>query len=180
MKLIGIIGRKRSGKDTIADYLVDIHKYDKLTFAEPIKKILEILFGFDHDQLYGNKKDVIDTRWNISPRKVMQFIGTNIFREKINDLIANIGDNFWVKIMHNNCKKMLDENKKIVISDVRFQNEVDMIRELGGILIKISRDTVVKDIIENNIDDINGDFNVTNDGTIEELLEKIEKLVSTK
>lgn len=51
MVLIGLVGLKITGKDTMADYLVDNCEYDKIAFADPIKEILNILFGWDKELL---------------------------------------------------------------------------------------------------------------------------------
>ena len=69
--IIGISGKKRSGKDTISDYLIQEYKFIKYGFADPIKDIAKIIFGFTEEQLYGNEKDIIDLRWgNIRLRTI--------------------------------------------------------------------------------------------------------------
>lgn len=122
MKIIGIVGKKRSGKDTVADYLVQNYGYIKLSFASPLKEIIKTLFDFDDEQINGNEKEIIDDYWNITPRRAMEYIGTNVFRKNISELIPNIGENFWSDILYNKCKKISEKNNdvKIVISDVRF------------------------------------------------------------
>ena len=81
--IIGICGKKGSGKDTLADILVKEFDFVKYNFGDDIKKIAKILFNFDEEQLYGDKKDVLDDNWNIIPRDFYQKFGTeyiqNIF-----------------------------------------------------------------------------------------------------
>ena len=72
MVLIGIIGKKYSGKDTAADYLVTNHNFTKMAFADPVKKITKELFNFNNEQLYGNLKETVDERWGISPREAFR------------------------------------------------------------------------------------------------------------
>lgn len=185
MVLIGFLGKKRSGKDTCADYLVEYHNFEKTAFAKPLKDCLKVLFHFTDEQLYGDKKEDIDERWNTSPRKAMQFIGTDVIRNQFDNLIPNIGLNFWTKhfeIFYNDNK-----NKNIVVSDVRFQNEVNTIKKLGGIIIKIQRDsnninskckndTHESEIEMNNIE--NYDILIQNNSSFEELYKQIEKTIN--
>jgi hypothetical protein len=177
--IIGILGNKGHGKDTVADYLVEKYNYNKYSFAKPIKDICKIIFGFTEDQLYTNKKEIIDKYWNITPRKAMEFIGTDLFRYRMNELIPDIKDNIWVKhfskyILNNNL------NKNIVIADIRFQNEVDEIHKLNGIIIKIYRpdkEEEYKHISEYGIKNIkNYDLLIINDKNKKNLYNKIDIL----
>lgn len=180
--LIGILGRKHHGKDTISDYLVDKYNFTKIAIGDPLKEACRILFDFNNDQLYGDKKEEIDEYWGTSPRKVYQYIGTDIFRNDINK-IMNIDDKFWVKKLLNTYNK-IDGN--VVVSDVRFQNEVDIIKENNGIVIKVVRPNYKYDsndthISENAIDEIkNYDYLIINDKGINELYFEIEKIISSK
>ncbi len=139
--LIGILGRKRVGKDTMSDYLCSKYNFGKITLAQPLKDICKISYNFSDEQLYGSLKEIIDERFGVSPRVVYQYLGTDIFRKDINKIIPNIKNNFWINLVAENYLKMIDVNKNscVVISDVRFQNEIDRIHELGGIVIKINR-----------------------------------------
>lgn len=178
--LIGILGRKWSGKDTVSDYLVANHNFKKISFAQPLKDACGILFNFNHEQLHGNLKEVIDPNWGVTPRKVMQFIGTDIFRNNIDDLLPNIGDNFWVQSA---MSKYAQSSTSIVISDVRFQNEINSIHEHNGIVIKLNR-TCIKNnddhSSEKNIDKLIADYEIMNDGTLDSLYKNIELIVSRK
>ena len=60
MKIIGIIGNKGAGKDTLGEHLTKKNNYTRYSFGDPVKQICEILFNLDKEQLYGNKKDIID------------------------------------------------------------------------------------------------------------------------
>lgn len=176
--LIGILGYKFSGKDTTADHLVKNYNFKKIAFAQPLKDACRILFNFDEDQLYGNKKEVIDQRWNVTPRTVFQYIGTEMFRNGINEIIPDIGNNFWVNLAILNYKNIIKDDKEqnVVISDVRFNNEVDAIHKEGGIIIKITRLNLVSNDTHSseNINDIKYDYEIINDGTLENLYEKID------
>jgi dephospho-CoA kinase len=178
--IIGIAGKKFNGKDTTASYLINNHKYEKIAFADALKEACKCIFGFTDEQLYGNKKEDIDEYWNIEPRKIFQYVGTDLFRNQLKEIMPFIDHNIWVHVVK---KKILDRLKidpecKIVITDVRFENEVDMVKELGGCIIRVSRDSVnIKNDIhesEQQIDKLIVDYNISNNGTIEELYEKIK------
>jgi hypothetical protein len=145
-QIIGITGRKYNGKDTVADYLCKEYGYIKLSFAGPIKQICKILFGFNDEQLYGSLKEEIDTRWDQSPRKLMQYIGTELFRQRMADILPGIEENFWIKCLMEQVNTMIKENPnaRIVIADVRFHNEVDAVKNCGytNAVIRVTRPSV--------------------------------------
>ena len=177
--LIGILGNKRHGKDTISDYLVQQFNFTKDALATPIKDICEILFHFDNDQLYGDKKEIPDEYWNVSARQVMQFIGTDLFRNQMGKLIPDMKNNFWIRHFEYKYYKIY-QNKNIVVSDIRFQNEVDMIHSLGGIIIKVYRPDYpidTKHPSEKGIHIIkNYDYQIINDSNKQDLYKKINEL----
>ena len=182
--IIGVLGRKGSGKDTSADYMCEKHNFQKLVLAQPLKDACKLLFNFSDEQLYGNLKEEIDGRWGTSPRIVLQYLGTDIFRKDINKIIPNINGNFWVNLMANKYLEMLEKQTtkevKVILSDVRFQNEIDKIHELGGIVIKVNRPSISNSDAhesEKNIDILKADYVITNDGTKEDLYKKLDNIV---
>ncbi len=147
MVLLCVCGFQGSGKDTFSNYLVKNYKFSKYSFASATKDILSILFGWDRKLLEGDTKESrefrekIDQWWsnklnipNLNPRKMLQLVGTNLFRDKFNPDI-------WVNCVE---KKILSElennpNSNIVISDCRFPNEIKMLKKIGFKLIHIQR-----------------------------------------
>jgi hypothetical protein len=128
--LIGLLGKKQSGKDTAGDYLQHKYGFTKYSFADPLKQACHILFDLNHDQLYGSitNKETIDPRWNKTPRQILQYVGTDLMRNQIRK-------DFWTHLL----KLKYKSNQNTVVTDCRFQNEVDCIHELGGVVIKIIR-----------------------------------------
>jgi hypothetical protein len=125
-RVIAICGLKRSGKDTIADYLCEEHGYEKIKIAAPLKDALKVMFGFSDEQIEGDSKDVIDIKWGITPRKVMQFFGTEVMQYQIQDLLPNVGRTFWIKsLMEQHISKF--PHKKYVIPDLRFKHEYTLL-----------------------------------------------------
>lgn len=126
-RIVAICGLKRSGKDTIADYLCAHHNFTKLKIASPLKDGLKCMFGFTDEQLETDLKDVVDERWGVKPRKVMQFFGTEVMQYQLQSLIPGIDRNFWIKRLveeHVKCT-----HHRIVISDLRFQHEYEMLKQ---------------------------------------------------
>lgn len=145
--LIGICGFQGAGKDTFANLLVEQFSFSKFSFASATKDILSTIFGWERHLLEGDTtesrvfRETIDLWWSeklnipdLTPRKMLQTIGTNLFREHFNE-------NIWIRVVE---KKILSELKKnstgnIIISDCRFPNEIQMVRDLGGIIVYIER-----------------------------------------
>ncbi len=189
LNLIALVAKKRSGKDTLADYLCKNHGYTKYAFAGPLKKACAEIFMFDESQVDGVNKETPDKKWNgLSARKVFQIFGTEMFRQKLGDFfpeLDGIKNNFWTyrfEMWYNNFKDK-NPNGKVVVSDARFPNEAEIIKKLGGSVIKIKRDTgMAQDnhSSEKNIDLIKGDINITNNGTMEEYYNKVEHIFNKK
>lgn len=138
--LIGFSGKKGSGKSYFADYLVNNKLFIKLSFASPLKEITKILFNLsDEDVKDPIKKELINPKFNASPRELMQWLGTDIMREEFNKKF-NYSGSIWIDNVKDKVKTLLEDNKDVVIDDVRFQNEVDMIHSLGGIVINLRND----------------------------------------
>lgn len=182
--LIGITGYKRSGKDTAGEYFIK-QGYIKYAFAGPLKKACKEIFMFTEEQTEGDDKEEYDDRWNISARKVFQRFGTEIFRERLSEFypeMENIKQNFWTyrfKIWYHN-QLNINKDVKIVVTDVRFDNEVEIIKELGGIIIKVERKNVDdKDQhkSETSMGKIKYDYLVKNDSNIKNYYKKLSEIV---
>ena len=140
--IIGICGLIGSGKGTVADILVNTHKFKKLSFADKLKDGVATVFGWDRSMLEGDTdesrqwRELKDDFWSnetkmeVTPRLVLQLFGTDCMRNGFDDRI-------WVSIVK---KELLDNpDCDYVIPDVRFANEVDMIRDVGGEVWEIKR-----------------------------------------
>ena len=110
----------------------------------------------------------------------MQFVGTDPFRDQMKKLLPNLENNLWVYITKNKIMKLQNENVNIVVSDVRFQNEIYMINELGGYIIKVNRPNLkINDShkSEKNIDKIkNYKYLIKNSSTINDLQKQLINL----
>ena len=159
--IIGIGGKKGSGKDTLAKYLINNYNYKRYAFGDPVKEVCKV-FDLSEDQLYGNMKDIYDERLGVYPRELFQKIGTEFGRKFIHelfpDLKINKGD-LWVDKFTNYYEK--NKSVNIVITDVRFESEIKSIKDKGGILIYIKRsnenknDNHLSEVISESKFDIN-------------------------
>lgn len=135
-QIIGIIGAIGSGKDTIADYLIREREFKKASFARRVKDVVAVVFGWDRVLLEGSTRESrewreqVDAFWGLSPRVALQKIGTEMFRD-------HIRDDVWVRAVEKELSAEPDQH--FVITDCRFQNEIDAIRACGGKLIYVER-----------------------------------------
>lgn len=142
--IILLSGLKQSGKDTIANYLVQKYNFTKYAFASPIKEVSRILFGWNEkdDEIL---KEVVDEQWGFSRRQFWQYFGTEWaqgeLRNQFPSFDKNIGRCLWVKKFEQLF--LQDTTKNYVISDFRFIHEYEILKKYNPIAIKILRDSVV-------------------------------------
>jgi hypothetical protein len=140
--ILGVCGLIGSGKDTIADYLVNFHEFKRDSFANSLKDAISAVFGWDRVMLEGRTKqsrewrEKVDPWWsnrlnmpNLTPRWVLQYWGTEVCRKGFNDDI-------WIASLENKLQNTTDN---VVISDCRFVNEVSAIKNAGGKVIWVKR-----------------------------------------
>ena len=190
MPIIGLTGNKGSGKDTIADFLVENDGYIKVAFADFIKNSLKELFDWNNDTFSQENKEKKDPYWGVTPRKMLQEIGTEFLRIHCKDFISldfNLPNGepyqgtFHIKRINKEIIKLLNVNKNvnIVFSDIRFQDELDYIKKIGGSIIRLTRDNLQENqfnnhISEKNIKELeNVNYDISNNETILLLFKKI-------
>jgi len=138
--IIGICGLIGSGKDTVAQYLVDSRDYTRISMANVLKDATAVLFGWDRGMLEGKTpeariiREQPDPFWSkklgkdFSPRQALQFLGTDLFRNHLHKDI-------WAMA----AERQMHGHTNVVISDIRFSNEIDMIRRNGGQIWHVQR-----------------------------------------
>lgn len=182
--IIGITGKKFNGKDTLGNYLSK-YGYKRMAFADPLKEVLRTVFHFNDEQLYGEDKEKPDEYWKIAPRTVMQFVGTDLFRHQINKILPNIGNNIWIEVIKRQIIEIWKTNpkQKIVMTDLRFPNEINLIKELNGTIIRVKRnidkndnDFVVVHESETYIDTLTVDYDFENNSSKPDLFKKFDDL----
>ena len=140
--IIGVCGFIGSGKDTIADYLVNLHHFRRESFANTLKDAVAAVFGWDRTMLEGRTKQArewreqVDPWWaerlnipHLTPRWILQNWGTEVCRK-------NFHDDIWIASLENKLRASTDD---IVISDCRFPNEIAAIKKAGGRVVRVVR-----------------------------------------
>ena len=140
--IIGICGLIGSGKDTVADYLVNVHGFRRESFAGTLKDAVAAVFGWDRTMLEGRTaqarewREQVDPWWsqrldmpNLTPRWVLQYWGTEVCRKGFHDDI-------WIASVEN---KLRNSRDNIVISDCRFPNELLSLKRAGGAIAWVQR-----------------------------------------
>lgn len=164
-------------------YLID---WEVIKFADKLKDIVCLLTGctradLEDQEFKSNHKFKFENKWYGSVRDFLQYFGTDLIRK-------NLGDNIWVDatFVDYKPKKLSEYNpSKWIISDVRFPNEIEAIKDRNGIIIRINRHNHPNDINPNTehisekaLDDYdNFDYIINNDGTIEELTFKVREIL---
>lgn len=179
--LIGLIGKKRTGKDTFAAKLVRDFGYERVALADPLREAALAL-----DPIVGTFPLLDDgiTRvreWRLSHvidsigwekakdycpevRRTLQRLGT--------ESIRSLDDQFWIRTAFARIDALRAEGKPVVVTDVRYPNEADAIREATGYLVRIVRDLPQDGdthASERAMDDYREHLRVPNNGDVEDL-----------
>ena len=176
-KIIGITGPAGSGKDTAADYLLQRlpHGYRKRSFAQPIKEMVQTGLNLSTEQVYGSDKDIVDERYGITPRRMLQTLGTEWGRELVHPDV-------WVKAME--AVNAVPGYGELVIPDVRFKNEAEFVRANGKLIHIVGRnenDLIMNDdndhISEAGIEILPDDIVIRNEDLIETFYDYISEAI---
>jgi len=187
--IIGLCGLIGSGKNTVAEHLMEQHYYISVSFAETLKDAAACIFGWDRDMLEGATpedraaRELKDEWWSerlgfdVSPRYMLQYLGTEVMRN-------NLHPDIWAL----SAEKLIKENpwEQYVFTDVRFPNEAAMIRRIGGKVWHVRRGELPEwfgqnpehiHASETSWNNETFDATIYNDGTIEDLKTTIDNLL---
>lgn len=148
--VVGVLGFKGSGKDTVGDFLVNRYNFERDSFANPLKDAVAATFGWRRDMLEGDTREsrtwreTPDEWWEsklnwkehagsriserFTPRIALQWFGTEVFRTSFHDSV-------WIYSLENRLR----HQERVVITDCRFPNEVKVVRDMGGIVCRVKR-----------------------------------------
>lgn len=190
---IGISGKANTGKDTLAKILAkDLgidNNYLKIAFADPLKSIiLDTYPEADRESLWGpseRREDIIPNAFKMT-RDSAEFLQKEplSYRQSLLDL-GKLGRYYDPDIW--SLATVYDANnsdKNIIISDIRFKNELKILKEEEFILIRLLRPNnhySVNDISDKDLDDTLDsyfDFVIINDSDFDSFCNKINKLAS--
>lgn len=133
--IIGLGFKARTGKGEVASWLVRRHGFIEVAFADALKRACVEIFGLTESQVYGDQKDRPDPFWNDTPRNILQKVGTECLRR-------GYRDDVWIKALEREIRDPASPetvDADWVVSDCRFPNECEAIREWGGKLVRIER-----------------------------------------
>ena len=173
-RIIGITGAAGAGKDTLADYLVEQHGFVKVSFAAALKDGLCAIFGWDKSLLNDREwKERVLPDIGKSPRQLMQTIGTEWGRECVHK-------DLWLILART---RIASSAQSVVLSDVRFDNEAQLIRELGGSVWHLKRSgisSVAAHSSETPVGETEEDIVVNNNGSVAELFALVDTQMALK
>lgn len=141
--LIGLVGFMNSGKDTAGNVIIKNHNFQEDSYAKSLKDALSVIFGWDRTMLEGDTpesrfwREQADRFWseklgirNFTPRMASQWLGTEGGRRVF-------GENLWISTLE---KRWVDAGKpNTIVKDCRFPDEIDFIRNNGGVIFRIKR-----------------------------------------
>lgn len=178
-RIIVLTGKSQSGKSLIAKHLSRIHGFVRYRIADTLKSMLKA-FGLDGEEIDGGLKEcVCEMLLGKTPRYAMQTLGTEWGRNFIHKDI-------WINKLCKDIKQSIYIN--VSIDDLRFLNEREVLfREFGEenvFIIRIIRDSVIysgnKHVSETEMDQIDVDWTVYNNGTVEDLYKSIDQIIDVK
>jgi hypothetical protein len=187
--IIVLCGKQRHGKTTLLKMLKLHYGMVPVSFAEPLKWACRDIFGFSNDQLYGEAKQHVDAFWGVTPREVLQVVGTQLFRERLPEILPELKD-IWVRT----ALRHLSQHSSVrnVVEDCRFRSEYNALRRFG---VEHSRKVIVIRVVrpgceadpkfanhpsETDLDDLDTyppDFILVNDGTMDTLEHKLHGIM---
>lgn len=198
IQLIGISGHAGSGKDELAKLIYSTYTetYSE-RFADPLKEACAHAFGMPLSDFHSSEyKEISDPYWGVSPRMIAQFIGSELFRDHVWRLLPNDQNDFWVRRMWGKLSGLqrhqddgdYEVGDTVVIPDVRFQNEIDFITDNDGVHIHLIREGADGKVGLENHQSESQNFSlaggntyvIKNDGTLEDLFERVKSLLSEK
>jgi hypothetical protein len=195
--LIGLGGKPRSGKDAVADYLVDTHGFQKLGMSDNINKallainplvpvprkfkLLTAVFGPKHiryTDFFASCVDYAEAKANPEVRRLLQDLGVKVGRDMF-------GESSWVDMVGSDIDRLVAEGNKVIVTGLRFPSERDMVESRGGTAAWVNRpsrelqaNNMESHSVENGIQP--GDFQtvIENDGTLDDLYRKADLIAS--
>lgn len=142
--ILAFTGHKYSGKNTVATIVEElvgqtstVRRRRQIAFADPLKKIAADLYDLSHRQLHGDLKEVVDERWGVTPRFIMQQLGSEVVRR--------IHSETWIRYLFRTIREIEDQTRHYndemlwLITDVRLQNEARAVRDAGGFIWRVER-----------------------------------------
>lgn len=129
--MIGLVGKARCGKSSVADILVNEFGYQKFPMAGAIRKAILIALPFLEAKYLNTEKEVEIPELKVTGRQLLQSMGHDWGRGNNRDM--------WIKAHRYEIDLMKIDFRKVVVDDVRYDNEMDYIHRRGGRIIGVDR-----------------------------------------
>ena len=175
-EIYGVTGKARSGKNTFAEIMDENMVVGELSFAEPMRLFICDLIDVPREKLDEVKETPFSVLGGLSPRKALQSLGTEWGRDMVSESL-------WTDVVKQKIERMKASKKYdvICITDVRFDNEAEMVQAMGGSIVRVVRPgTEIADsghVSEAGIRDDLVDIEIVNDGTKLDYAHKVMSLV---
>lgn len=143
-QVVGIVGFMGSGKNTVAQRFQH-HNFAIDSFAAPLKDVVSSIFGWERDLMEGDTEESREFRetpdifWSrklgipeFTPRLSLQMVGTDVMRR-------HFYEDIWLNSLEYRIRKKAADHSGVVISDVRFKNELNLVKHMGGVTIWVHR-----------------------------------------
>lgn len=162
------------GKDTVAEMFCDLIGRDNALIyrmSKTLKEAVQVLYGYTHEDVEGPTKETVDPRYGMTPRQEIQGL--------CDYLMQRHGQNFFSKQVFYAYDNNAFGGKHVVIPDIRYEHDLQEIRQRGGIIIKIARPYSVGVPFhpwEAHIDCLEGDYHIMNHGSHDDLREKVSHI----
>lgn len=138
MTIVAISGKRRSGKSLLGSILQNEYQFVPVSLAAPLKSMCREHFGLSEAQTDGELKEVLDERYQLTPRQLMIKFGA---------FYRSIDKDYWVKKLFSS---LTDDRKSYVVTDMRFKNEYDFFRAHSAMMVRLDRSEAYTGV---NIDD---------------------------
>lgn len=123
VQVIAFMGPMSSGKTTSGDYVAEAHGFKCTAFADRLKVLVQYVFLMTELQVHDSGlKETVDLRWSLSPRQILQVVGTELMRVHFGELLGQNTDLIWIQTA------FCPDSKRICFTDVRFKAEAEFVR----------------------------------------------------
>ena len=187
-KIVLISGKKQAGKNTVAEILKKELSLKgcnviEMAFADPLKKMAQEVFRLTPRQIWnGAEKEKLDKRWGMTPREIMQKLGTEVGRSIHSDVWVL---NLCYRVKEANFEKNCPNQTVVLVTDTRFPNEVEIPKKILSEIatIRVNRPGMPATAFdshpsETSLDNYNDwDYFVNNFGTLEDLRKQCLSIV---
>jgi dephospho-CoA kinase len=168
--LVALFGPPSAGKDTVAKRLVEQHGFVRVAFADKVRELAyEVITEPDGKELIDN------FGWEVCKRDNEYF---RLLLERVGDGARKVlGESIWIDAVYNEIDALLDDGKSVVITDLRKENEAEMVKDFNGIIWHITRPGCEKRPFDEWQPEW-ANLIIANDDTVETLNQRVDRAIA--